>query len=112
VIGVVLAGVLAAAPPQTSSPTNVSLFGAGSSESCAAWLSSPAKESEGFAWIMGFWTGMNDAALLASQNPGVGHSTDGWGIVGEIKKLCTREPSAILWAASARVYQEFKRDGR
>ena len=103
-----LASALGASPP----PGSVSTFGVGYSESCAAWLSSPTKEAEGFTWIVGFWTGRNAGHADRGGPSTVGHSTDGWGFVGEIKKVCQGEPSTPLMGAAMRGYQDFQREGR
>jgi len=91
---------------------DVDMFGAGSSESCAAWLSSPSKESEGFTWIVGFWSGLNFSAVLTNGNTAVGHSTDGWGVVALIKRRCQDNPSESLISQTMYVYNTLKREGR
>ena len=36
----------------------------------------------------------------------VGESTDGWGIVGEIKKRCQDDPSTNLMSVASKLYTE------
>lgn len=73
--------------------------------SCAKAFSSY-EQFATFAWIMGFFTGRDDGKRQT------GRSTDGDGIVGEVKKLCADEPSTPLIAATIRVYDRMRQQGR
>lgn len=108
----IAAAVFAAALAASHGSDPVIFYGVGQSESCAAWLSSPQKDQEGFTWIMGFWSGLNAAAVPTGQRADVGRSTDGWGIVGEVRKLCQANPSSTPLIQAARLHETFKQDGR
>ena len=63
-------------------------------DSCATWLSSTYNQSAGNHWLLGMWTGLN--VLNRHDHHLVGAKTDGMGIIGEVKKVCTDEPSKLL----------------
>jgi hypothetical protein len=88
-VGLVLCGDVGA-------QTETLVFGFGT-HSCATWVSQPADEIEGRAWILAFWSGMN--AMGGNDGRLVGHSTDVEGIIGEVRKYCGERPSAQLWSA-------------
>lgn len=86
-------------------PPPVMMIGIGG-QSCARSLT-PSTTYEGFAWVMGYFSGLNQAAKA-----GVGSSTDGEGIMGEIKIICDGEPSLSLIAAAFRVYERMRVEKR
>lgn len=90
----------------TASAKPFTMFGVGS-QSCASWLATPASEFQGTAWIVGFWSGANYA--MASNDTGgqTGDSTDGLGLIGEVKRLCQQHPSESLVKTTINVFQEF-----
>jgi hypothetical protein len=110
-----LAVAQGAAPPNTIpqiAPIPLYVVGAGLSESCAAWLSSPAKEAEGAAWILGYWSGLNRENYDSGHGANVGHTLTGPEIVAEVKRRCQESPSwQPIWQAQ-RLYGEFERQGR
>ena len=57
--------------------------------------------------IIGFWSGLNYA-----DNLRVGETTDGAGIMGEVRKFCEKEPSLSVANATAQVHGQFKTNGR
>jgi hypothetical protein len=87
-----LALVLALAPP-----AEIAAFGRGASE-CSAALK-PAQYEASFAWVMGYFTGLNTAARAKT-----GQATNGDGIMAEVQLLCRREPNLLLIDAAERVY--------
>lgn len=107
VIAAVAAAHLAAGQAKAQADEQVLAYGSGATKSCALWLSTPAHEREGFAWIVGFWSGLNFAYANANADlrADVGRSTDGWGIVGEVKQLCMKNPSSTPLAETLKVYR-------
>lgn len=81
------------------------LFGAGGIESCAHWLSTPANEAEGDVWALGYWSGLN---TFNDVNHLVGRTTDGEGVLGEIKKLCRESPSMLMAKAVAETWRALR----
>ena len=86
-------------------------WGAGT-VSCATWLSTSVSEIQGQHWILGFWTGSNWVAITYGAKGSVGHSTDGHGVIGEIKKRCLNSPSDTLGVVTAAVFNEFVKAGK
>lgn len=78
-------------------------------QSCANWLSTPETEYEGEAWIPGYWTAVN---IVNTKTHVVGSNSDVPAIFGEIKKICSAEPSTTLADAIARVYFQFQQSGK
>ena len=79
-------------------------FGIGN-ESCARWTTSrvAALELEASTWIMGFWSGLNRATVRV-----VGSTTDGDGIIEEVRKLCKEQPALKISSATYEVYSRFQ----
>jgi len=96
------------ATAQTQKPYMVQTYGAGL-ESCATWLSNPGEEASGSNWVLGYWSGRN---IDNAQNHLVGSHTDGQGVLGEVKVICTAEPSTELADAVARTYFKMEREGK
>jgi hypothetical protein len=86
--------------------TNV--YGIGGN-SCASWLSSHGNETEGDIWVLGYWSGRNDAN---AANHKVGATTGADGIIGEVKKVCKDKPSLTLFHAVGRVWFDFLNGSR
>ena len=103
-----LAALLFAAPSETPD-SGRAIWTIGGTQSCAAWLATPQSETEGRWWLAGFWSGRN---MQNGDNGRVGSSTDSEGIVGEIKRICQAEPSALLITVAGRVYVEMDRERR
>jgi hypothetical protein len=82
---------------------SVQMFGLGT-RSCAHWLSTPSRQIEGSAWLLGYWTGVN---AVNDKNHLVGKDTDGEAIIAEARKICAAEPSTQMVDAIARVYYRF-----
>ena len=80
--------------------------------SCATWLSSPTSVYGGSQWIFGFWSGLNQQTVFDGGQGSVGKSTDQAGIVAEVKKVCSEEPSSQLQDAAGKVFYRFQRLGR
>lgn len=88
---------------QASSPSDhvtYEVYGIGQG-SCAKWRSTPSDTIQGDQWVLGWWSAMN---LANDRNKFVGTQTDGEGIVGEVLKVCTENPSMLLINAAAAVY--------
>lgn len=63
-------------------------------------------------WILGFWSGLNVAFGVSGVAPDdVGKSTTPSGIVGEVKALCSRQPSQPLPQAVRDVYLRMRNSG-
>ena len=77
--------------------------------SCASWLSSNRNETEGDIWVLGYWSGRNDAN---AANHKVGATTGADGIIGEVKKVCKDKPSLTLFHAVGRVWFDFLNGSR
>lgn len=86
----------------------VTIFGIGLS-SCAYWLSTPMRENEGMAWLLGYWSGVN---AVNQKTHMVGASTDGEAIIAEIRKRCVAEPSTRMSDAVAITYYDFSHRGK
>lgn len=84
---------LAAAPAHAE----IGVFGAGLNSCAKAWA--PAHERDSFVWVMGYWSGMNWA-----REAQVGGQTDAEGVVGEVKAICSSQPSMLLAPATAKAY--------
>ena len=98
-----IAALLLAAALQTSSPSDhdtYEVYGIGQG-SCGTWLSTPSNTIQGDQWILGWWSATN---LANERNKFVGEQTDGEGILGEVRKVCTDNPSMLLINATASVY--------
>jgi hypothetical protein len=82
-----------------SPPDNRPIWAMGAArQSCAtSWQEENSDAS--YAWVMGYWTGLN-----AASGQGIGRQTDGNGIVGEVKLLCKTKPSLDLLSATTQVY--------
>jgi hypothetical protein len=77
--------------------------------SCAHWLNTSVSEHEGSAWLLGFWTGLNNMNPI---NHYVGEKSDADAIIGEVKIICQKEPSTVMGDALVRVYLKFERTGK
>jgi hypothetical protein len=107
---VLLAAALLGIPvPATQSDSGRPIWTIGGTQSCAAWLATPASETEGRWWLAGFWTGRN---MQNGSNGQVGSSTDSEGIIGEVRRVCEAEPSLQLVTAAGHVYVEMDRQRR
>jgi hypothetical protein len=81
--------------------------------SCAKWQSSRVEEIHGLNWLLGWWSAANQLNAGYTGKPGtVGNSTDGMGVIGEVKLLCQQQPSLSLLDATSRVYRRFEDEGR
>lgn len=96
---ILLALVLAAENP------NMTIFGAGYNSCAKAMM--PDHYQASFIWVMGLFSGMN---MEAGAN--VGMSTDGDGIMGEVKMICAREPSLPLWRVAQSIYVKLRTEQR
>lgn len=79
--------------------------------SCATWLATPASENAGANWILGYWSGANFGAGHSDGPSGVGASTDGAGLIGEMKKRCTENPASTVSGELSKLYVEFSDKG-
>ncbi len=70
-------------------------------DSCGKWLQQASVDFEVSTWILGAWSGMNYAD---PNNNSVGSHSDAYGIIGEVKKLCSEQPSLSISTAT---YQAF-----
>ena len=105
-LGLFLALLLAFTTGATAQSGRVQVFGQGNI-SCASWLQNSVMEAAGDDWVQGFWSGAN-AALQAQT----GHSTDGVGVLGEVKLECEAHPSEQLFDAAVTLYVRFRGQGK
>ena len=93
-----LAHVTTASGQQTI--RNTLSFGVGS-YSCAKWTS----ENDAFVktWILGDWTGLN---LMNQRRHDVGESTDGEGIISEVRAGCASQPSERIFDVESTAYAQ------
>ena len=60
---------------------------------------------------MGFWSGLNRATGINRMRV-VGSTTDGDGIIEEVRKLCKEQPSLKISSATYEVYSRFQSSGK
>src|SRR4051794_13678387 len=72
-------------------------------ESCAHWQSSPARQAEGAAWILGYWNGFDVMEQVAQS---VGHDVGEHGRIAAVKKTCDANAAMSLSEATSRTYWE------
>jgi hypothetical protein len=71
------------------------------SDRCDSWLANSASEAEGNSWILGNWSARTSTSVFGTvATPG----TDAAIILGDVKEICTAEPSTEISEAVARVY--------
>jgi hypothetical protein len=75
---------------------------------CSYWLSTPQLEGEGDAWILGWWTALNQR----NNNHWVGGHTDGFGITTSIKKECRQKPDKLLMRVIDEVFSKMEHPDR
>lgn len=85
-------------------PQNSLTFG---DATCGTWVANPAANNEIRAYVMGLWSGRNTGLMLE-----VGHSTNGDGVVEEVRLVCRATPSLHIVTATIQVYERFRREGR
>jgi hypothetical protein len=108
-LGAILLAAVPFLAPTTQNDSGRAIWTIGGTESCAAWLATPASETEGRWWIAGFWSGRN---MQNGANGRVGSSTDSEGVIGEIRRVCVAEPTLLLITAAGRIYVEMDRERR
>jgi hypothetical protein len=67
--------------------------------SCATWNSE--NDAQVQAWTLGYWTGLN---VMNPKDHTVGSSTDGEGIIGEVRLVCQAHPAMGVLDAENIVY--------
>lgn len=83
----------------------IMIVGEGSVSCATAWRRENVEVSE--EWVAGFWSGLNlDAKAIT------GHTTDRDGIIGEVRLVCQRQPSANLLQATVTVYAAMRASSR
>ncbi len=103
-----LAAVLAMSTvPAWAQSNGMQVYGPGGA-SCATYLQDRTLRINADGWILGFWTGSNNAG----ETHTVGHSTDSRGIVGEVARVCHTQPSVSLFETEKQVFEKMKSDGR
>ena len=102
--------VLAVSSSQGRAETEPTFRGYGiGGSSCATWLSSPTQFNDGISWLYGDWSVENEVNL---KNHNVGHTTNGIGVVGEVKSECEEHPSELLNVAIFAVYLRLQQQDR
>jgi len=101
---VLAASSVLALTPAHSEPSQS--FGMGTS-SCATWKLHPSNDNAGSNWILGFWSGLNDA----STTHFVGRDTDAPAILAEVALICAAKPSMILQYAVISYYHRVRDEG-
>ena len=92
-----MAGAVICSPSLAFAQDMVLFFGG--VQSCTVWQSSPRNQLAGQTWILGFFSGHNYAKAHK-----VGQSTNASGIIGEVKKICTAQPTMRLRDATKEAY--------
>jgi hypothetical protein len=92
----------------TNRSRDVEVFGIGSS-TCANWRSSVAREREGEAWLLGYWSGLNRMNAITSV---VGAKAEGFGIVKEVARVCEDNGTLTLEDATYEAYVNLQTAGR
>ena len=92
-----MAGAVICSPSLAFAQDTVLFFGG--VQSCTVWQSSPRNQLAGQTWILGFFSGHNYAKAHK-----VGQSTNASGIIGEVKKICTAQPTMRLRDATKEAY--------
>ena len=87
--------------------TGMQVYGSGTI-SCATYLNDRSARVNADGWLLGFWTGNNQAG----ETHNVGKSTDSRGIVGEVAKACQDQPSVSLFETGKQVFDRLKKEGR
>jgi hypothetical protein len=88
-----MAGAVNCSPSLAFAQDTVLFFGG--VQSCAVWQSSPRNQLAGQTWILGFFSGHNYA-----QAQRIGQSTNASGIIDEVTKICTAQPTMRLREAT------------
>jgi hypothetical protein len=83
------------------------VYGPGSAN-YATYLQARSLRINADGWILGFWTGSNNAGEART----VGHSSNGRDIVGEVGRVCRLQPSVSLFEAEKQVFEKMKNEGR
>jgi hypothetical protein len=80
--------------------------------SCGTFLQAVGDLDEGWRlWVLGFWSGMNWEA--ANRQKGMsGSSTDQNGILQSVKKRCQDDPALSVAFVTAKLHEEFEKNGR
>jgi hypothetical protein len=97
---VLLLSTAAAAGSESADKLSVNLAGAGG-RTCASWLSSQDRKSEGTVWIYGFWSGLNYVAAASEQDQSKATSA---AMVAAVESVCRRDLSRLLAAAAWSAY--------
>jgi hypothetical protein len=90
----------AAATAESEDKLSIRLAGVGS-KTCAYWLSSDGRKSEGTIWIYGFWSGLNYVAAASQQEQSKATSAS---MIAAVEKACMLDPSRVLAAAAWSAY--------
>jgi hypothetical protein len=69
---------------------------------CHYWLSTPQLEGEGNAWLLGWWSALNER----NNNHWVGGHTDGFGLMMIIRRECSEHPDKLLMKAADDVFRK------
>ncbi len=93
------------------SPGRVESFGLGGL-SCATWNVPSARQAQADQWILGYWSATNVAAFTSGHSGCAGCTTDEAGILGEIHRFCSEEPSRTILYATVTIYNRLYNDGR
>lgn len=97
-----IALALMLAPVGASTVPQVSGFGMGG-YSCATAFE-PENVDQTRNWVFGFWSGVNNTRGLR-----VGARTDGDGVMGEVRRVCTTRPAILLYVAVDQAYANLLR---
>src|ERR1700681_90782 len=90
-LALVLFAALGATDAMGADPVMIAGIG---SKSCAYWSSTPALQSEGEKWALGFWSGLNYVAAVTKQQNQL--IIDPQEMLVQIEKMCSQRPSQSL----------------
>ena len=91
--------------PVNDKPKQVVVFGVGHYSCERAWETE--FKFSAFSWVMGYFSGRN-----VGDQTKVGGTTDGDGVVAEVRKVCDAKPSLTLATATERVFVSLSRQKR
>lgn len=97
--------ILALALATMPAPMQTAAFGGGA-RTCQAALE-PVNYAASYAWLMGYFSGLN-----SGTGGTTGQTTNGDGIMAEIRTACQREPSRSLIDVAEDVYIHMREAGR
>ena len=112
-IAATVLAAMSAASLRPAGAANYVVVGVGAHYSCGRWMSSGQEvNNQVGSWIFGYWSGLNNAASLNGKYSMVGQSTDGDGVIGLVRLICSKDPSQLIISATDQAYAQLRSQGR